>query len=88
MLLQFPDPFSRYFKTFFALKRERLGDYCNRQNAHLTSHFCNNRRATCTRATTHTRGDEKHIRTAYSIRYPVAIFHRGSSTDFRVRACA
>ena len=45
-----------------AFKVERLGDHPDRQNAHLLGHACNHGRRACSRATTHTRCDEEHVR--------------------------
>ena len=53
----------RLLDLLLALKSKRNSDDTYGQDTHLLRHFSDDRRSACTRTTTHTGGDEQHLRT-------------------------
>src|SRR5215471_13082128 len=67
---------------------ERLRDYGYRENAELLRDLCNDGCSTRARAAAHSGCDEQHVRAFDEFNDAIAIFHRGLSSDLRVRSGA
>ncbi len=71
-----------------AFELERLGHHGDRQDAHLASNLCDDRRRAGTGSTTHAGGDEEHVRTLDHLLDAISILHCGLAADLGIRACA
>ncbi|EGG98372.1 hypothetical protein imdm_98 [gamma proteobacterium IMCC2047] len=72
------------FHALTAFKCEWLGNHRNRQNTHLTSYLCKNRRCTRTGSATHTCCNENHIGTFQHFGNACMIFDRRLAANFRI----
>ncbi len=88
MLAQFLDALQRHLHATTAFEREWLGDHGHGQDAHFLGQLRHHRRGAGAGAAAHAGGDEDHVRTLQRVHDALAIFQRGLTADFRIRACA